>query len=402
MSRPTITVPVLLLALVLAAALAACAARETAGTATPGALPSATSSTTPTATPLPTNTITATATATLAPTATHTPLPTATVTPVPTATPTLPPTPTPTPARRYEMIYEIEHPTVLGQEALVEQLWMPLPNDDGDGTRDVEVIEIYPEGYELLDLGAANQAAYWGDVPELCAQADCRFGIRFQATLDRPQYAIPWRDVVTYDTEGELYSTYTQPERGVQSDDPQIRELALQIVGDEENVYKRVLLLQSWVQRNVIYPDLGSRYPDDALMCIDAGLGDCAGQSKVFVALSRSLGIPARTVSGLLPFRHGVGQLDEFLPRISWFDQNLSVHVWVEVYFPDLGWVQAEPDMPGFGIARERLTVRRGPFALQDGLCRQATYFHLPLGVRGDWCGQTVGWEVSVDARLIE
>jgi transglutaminase-like putative cysteine protease len=215
-------------------------------------------------------------------------------------------------------------------------------------------------------------------------------------------YAIPWSAEVSYDLESDLYRTYTQPERGIESDDPKIRELAQEIVGQEANVYKRVLLLQSWVQRNVVYPDLGSRYPDDALLCIDQGVGDCAGQSKVFVALCRSLGIPARTVSGLLPFRHGTGPLDEFPARVAWFDRNLSVHVWCEVYFPNLGWVQCEPDMPGFGIDRERLITKRGPFALQGGLCGQATYFHLPLAVRGDWCGQSVGWEVSVDAQVIE
>jgi hypothetical protein len=335
-----------------------------------------------------------------------TPLPTATPTttstPTATATPTLTPTPTPTPARRYEMAYQIEHPTVLGQEALVEQLWLPLPNDDGDGTRDVELLAIYPEGYEILDTGAANRAAYWGNVPDLCTRTDCRFGVRFLATLERPQYAIPWQAEVTYDTEGELYRAYTRPERGIESEDQKIRELALQIVGDETNVYKRVLLLQSWVQQNVLYPDLGSQYPDDALMCIDQGVGDCAGQSKVLVALCRALGIPARTVSGLRPFERGVGQLEAFGPRAAWFESTLDVHVWVEVYFPDLGWVQGEPDMPGYGISRERLIVRRGPFALQGGLCRQATYFHLPLAVRGDWCGQSVGWEVSIDARLVE
>jgi hypothetical protein len=300
------------------------------------------------------------------------------------------------------MNYEIEHPTVLGQQAIVEQLWIPLPNDDGGGTRDVELIEVYPEGYEILDIGESNRAAYWDDVPGLCERTDCRFGIRFETTLERPQYAIPWKADVVYDTESELYQTYTQPQRGIESDDPRIRDLALQIVGQEENVYKRVLLVQAWVQQNVRYPNLDDRYPDDALLCIDQGIGDCAGQSKVFVALCRALGIPARTVSGLLPFQRGVGPLEEFGPRAAWFDNNLSVHVWCEVYFPDLGWVQCEPDMPGFGVAKERLTVRRGPFALQGGLCRQATYFHLPLAVRGDWCGQSVGWEVSIDARPIE
>ena len=395
----------LLLILCLGAA-AACRPAETppgpaAGAATaPTSLPTATI-VTQTPTPVPptaTHTPTPTRTPTVVP-PTPTPSPTA-VPPTPTHTPT--PTPTPTTIRRYRMQYEIEHPTVLGQQTMVEKLWIPLPNTEGDGTRDFELLAVYPEGYEILDIGQANQAVYWDDIPTLCQQGDCHFGIRFEVTLERPTYTILWNADVSYDVESDLFQTYTAPQRGIESDDPAVRELAEQIVGQETNVYKRVLLLQSWVQRNILYPDLSARYPDDALLCIAQSLGDCAGQSKVFVALCRALGIPARTVSGLLPFQHGIGALDQFGPRAAWFDQNLSVHVWCEVYFPELGWVQCEPDMPGFGVNKERLIVRRGPFALQAGLCRQATYLHLPLAVHENWCGQSVGWEVSVDAQVIE
>lgn len=300
------------------------------------------------------------------------------------------------------MVYQIEHPTMIMEPTLVEKLWLPLPNGQGDGTRDVEILEIYPEGYDLLDIGQGNQAAFWDGVPELCARTDCRFGIRFEATIEKPQYAIPWNAEISYDAESELYQLYTAPQRGIQSDDERIVSLAQEIVGDERSAFKQVLLIQSWVQRNVLYPQAGTRYPDDALMCIDAGVGDCAGQSKTFVALARALGIPARTVSGLLPFEFGPGMLEEFGPRAAWFDQNLSVHVWIEVYLPPLGWVQGEPDMPGFGVSKERLITKRGPFAFQDGLCRNQTYFHLPLAVKGDWCGQSVGWETSIDAQAIE
>jgi hypothetical protein len=298
------------------------------------------------------------------------------------------------------MTYQIEHPTMLGRQEMVEKLWLPLPNTDGDGTRELELIDIYPKGYQILDIGAANQAVYWGDVIDLCAQTDCRFGIRFQVTLERPRYAIPWNANTPYDTESELYVRYTQPQRGIKSDDPAIHELAKQIVGNEQNVYKRVLLLQSWVQQNVsLDPNALS---DNASTCIEQGRGSCAGQSNVLVTLCRALGIPARTISGLRPFGRGIGQLEQFGPRSAWFESSLDVHVWVEVYFAELGWVQCEPDLPGFGVDKERLITKRGPFAFQDGLCRQATYFHLPLGVRGDWCGQSVGWEVSIDAQAIE
>jgi transglutaminase-like putative cysteine protease len=176
--------------------------------------------------------------------------------------------------------------------------------------------------------------------------------------------------------------------------------LAEQIVGQETNVYKRVLLLQAWIQQNVSL-DVNA-LSDKSLTCVAEGRGTCAGQSHVFVALCRALGIPARTVSGLRPYAPGIGRLEQFGSSAVWFERSLDVHVWCEVYFPALGWVQCEPNMPGFGIDKERLITKRGPFTLQDGLCRQATYFHLPLGVRGDWCGQTVGWDVRIDAKVIE
>jgi transglutaminase-like putative cysteine protease len=313
------------------------------------------------------------------------------------------------------LTFPIEHPTVLGQQTLVEQLWLPLPNTDGGGTRDLELLDIYPDGYEILDLGEKNQAIYWDNVPDLCGQGNCLFGARFQATVERPTYVIPWADAPLYDTTGDLFLTYTRPQRGIESDDPGIRALATDIVGGEDNPYKKVLLIQSWIQQNVLYADIGSVYPDDALRCIDQGVGDCAGQSKVFVALCRAAGIPARAVAGLLPFERGTGMLDEFATcsegdcRATWpwfgtadSADRLSVHVWVEIYLPPLGWVQAEPDMPGFGIDKERLITQRGPFAFPGGLCAHATYIHLPLAVQGNWCGQSVGWQVGIDAERIQ
>jgi hypothetical protein len=312
------------------------------------------------------------------------------------------------------MTYSIEHPTVLGQQTLVEQLWLPLPNVDGDGTRELDVLEIYPDGYEILDLGEENQAVYWPSVPDLCQQGDCRFGVRFRVTVEQPTYAIPWANPPVYDADSEQVLTHTKPQRGIESDDPEIKALVDRIVGNESSSYKKVLLIQSWVQQNVRYAEIGSVYPDDALLCIDQGVGDCAGQSKVFVALCRAAGIPARTVAGLLPFERGTGMLDEFANCDQgdcrsvwpWFGSadsadRLSVHVWVEIFLPPLGWVQAEPDMPGFGINQERLTTQRGAFTFPGGVCAHATYFHLPLAVEGDWCGQSVGWQVSIDATEV-
>jgi hypothetical protein len=300
------------------------------------------------------------------------------------------------------MRYEIEHPTVLGQETLVDKLFLPLPNADGGGTRAFELLEVYPDDYEIVETGAANRVVYWENVPDLCAQTDCWFGFAFHVTLERPTYAVPWGDDTPYDTESALYQTYTQPQRGIASDDPAIRELALEIVGEETSLPKQVLLIQSWVQRNIRRPTPGEPSADDALQCIADGVGHCAGQTKVFIALCRAMGIPSRTVAGLRPYEQSVGQLETFGPRTSWREGTLDMHIWAEVYLPALGWVHCEADMPGFGLDKERLLMQRGPFALPGGLCQYATWLHLPMGVQGDWCGQSVGWEVRIDAELVD
>ena len=172
-------------------------------------------------------------------------------------------------------------------------------------------------------------------------------------------------------------------------------------MGAETNPWLQAGLIYDWIAGSFRYQVPGPE-GRDANSVLEAGHGDCEQFSILMVAMCRSLGIPARTVSGLRPFERGVGRLEQFGERAAWFERTLDVHVWIEVYLPTVGWVQGEPDMPGFGVDKERLITKRGPFSFPGGLCQQATYFHLPLAVQGDWCGQSVGWEVSVDAQTIE
>ena len=357
---------------------------------------------TPTSTPPPLPSPTPTASPTVTPTPTHTPTATPTATPAPTSTPTA----TPVPVRRYRMSYEIERPTVYRRERMVDHLWLPVPRDwDGQGTFDVEFVRAYPDGYELLHL-AGNQVLHWTDVPTLCASGDCVFGVEFEVSVAAVAYNIDATQVGEYDEKSELYRTYTAPNAVIPSDREEVRALAESIIGDEANPWRKVLLIQAWVGEHIIYPKLGDPYPSDTLGCIKEGLGDCNGQSKVFVALCRAVGIPARVVSGLRPARIGEPRPPHFEPLASWFGQNLGMHVWVEVYLPGVGWVQGdavEPDFPG--VPDERLiTSKDNGFRPGEGLCYPLDFFHLPVGALagGAWCGQTIGDEIRLYATPLD
>jgi len=362
--------------------------------ALPGATP--TSANTPTPSPSPTPTASPTVTPT------YTPTPTPTATPTPTSTPT----PTPVPARRYRMRYEIERPAVYRKEQMVNHLWLPVPRDwDGQGTFDAEFVRAYPDGYELLDL-AGNQVVHWADVPALCASGDCVFGVEFEASVAPAAYSIDPARIGAYDETSELYQTYTAPNAVIPSDRKEVRDLAGSIVGDEADPWRKVLLIQAWVEEHIVYPKLGNPYPSDTLGCIKEGLGDCNGQSKVFVALCRAVGIPARVVAGLRPARIGEPRPPHFEPLASWFGQNLGMHVWVEVYLPGMGWVQGDAAGPDFpGVPDERLiTSKDNGFRLGEGLCYPLDFFHLPVGALtgGTWCGQVVGDEIRLYAASLD
>jgi transglutaminase-like putative cysteine protease len=63
---------------------------------------------------------------------------------------------------------------------------------------------------------------------------------------------------------------------------------------------------------------------------LEQGSGVCQDHAHIFCAVCRSLGIPARYVSGYLS--HGAGD-----------EAHASSHAWADAYVEDLGWVSFDP-----------------------------------------------------------
>ncbi|PSQ40889.1 transglutaminase [Halobacteriales archaeon SW_12_71_31] len=78
------------------------------------------------------------------------------------------------------------------------------------------------------------------------------------------------------------------------------------------------------------------------LLEMDAGY--CTYFATTMVAMLRSEGVPARVAAGYTPGQSVGG--DEYVVR------GLNSHIWVETYFPDVGWVRFDPTPAG---PRERL-----------------------------------------------
>ncbi|WP_173917443.1 transglutaminase domain-containing protein [Halobacillus sp. Marseille-Q1614] len=145
----------------------------------------------------------------------------------------------------------------------------------------------------------------------------------------------------------EIIEFYTQlpdslPER--------VRELAGEIIDDQDNRYDQVKAVETYFSangfeyetENVAVPGEEEDYVDQFLF--ETQVGYCDNFSTSMVVLLRSQGIPARWVKGFT----GGERLEE---RAAIEGEELSIyevtsgnaHSWVEVYFPDVGWVPFEP-----------------------------------------------------------
>ncbi len=87
----------------------------------------------------------------------------------------------------------------------------------------------------------------------------------------------------------------------------------------------QVLAIRNYINKAVFYNSNKERW-SRASEYLFKGRGDAYGFSVSFAAVSRFLGIPARSAGGLL--------LDETRSSSVAHDQ-----VWSQVYFPGLGWI---------------------------------------------------------------
>lgn len=114
----------------------------------------------------------------------------------------------------------------------------------------------------------------------------------------------------------------------------QIRELAQKLTKGAKTEQDAVHMVLNWVVDNVRYTTNPPQY--DAVYTLENKKGNCQNFSHISIALLRSVGIPARIVGGItlkkawkIPLKNG--------SLIQ--DIGQGGHAWLEVFFPDLGWI---------------------------------------------------------------
>ncbi len=111
-------------------------------------------------------------------------------------------------------------------------------------------------------------------------------------------------------------------------DDPVIRGVVDEVVGDETNTYAIMRALYDHLLDHMHYELAGGWNVAPAVL--ERGNGSCSEYTFVFIALCRAAGLPARYVGSVVR-RYDDAAIDEVY------------HRWAEVYLPGYGWIPVDP-----------------------------------------------------------
>lgn len=137
----------------------------------------------------------------------------------------------------------------------------------------------------------------------------------------------------------DRFDKYLIPQENIDSDNSAIVEIASEIVRGEDDFYAAVFKIADWVENNIEYSldTLTESISQKASWVLDNKYGVCDELTSLFVAMVRSIGIPARYISGVAYTNWN--KINDFGP-----------HAWAEVYFPDIGWVPFDITYGEFGF----------------------------------------------------
>jgi hypothetical protein len=143
-----------------------------------------------------------------------------------------------------------------------------------------------------------------------------------------------------------------KPSTNVQSDAPEIRDCARQVVGDTKDAAQAARKIEGFVHQYIRRKNLSVAYAS-ALEVLKKPEGDCSEHALLTAALCRAAGIPAKVVMGLMYVDQWGGQKTFFGP-----------HAWTLACTGD-AWITLDATLPGSpGPSRN---LRRIVLAAGDG-----------------------------------
>ena len=203
-----------------------------------------------------------------------------------------------------------------------QNVWLALLRDFPP-YQTVHSMEIIPSGYQLLTDEYGNRYAEF-DFSEQPASSKIVIKASYEISLQAVAYDLG-------ECLGDLPDFYTSPELHIESDNPQIQQLARRLAAGLKTPCEKVSAFYTYVGENLVYSYNAGNWGAQAALGTMGS--DCTEYSDLLIALSRAAGIPARYLEGVYISPAGMDQLAR------------TEHAWVEVFLPGVGWTPMDPTL---------------------------------------------------------
>lgn len=141
----------------------------------------------------------------------------------------------------------------------------------------------------------------------------------------------------------------------VQANNAAIMAKALELTNGAGNQFDAVQRIITWIIDHMNYVLTPEKY--DALYALNSGKGNCQNYSHLAAALLRAVNIPVRIVNGITlkkPYDVALGS-----GKLS-LNMAEGRHSWIEVYFPEIGWMPFDPQQTEMFVSNRFLRIEIG------------------------------------------
>ena len=218
-------------------------------------------------------------------------------------------------ADEFEFLYRVKLPEITG----TARIWMPLAKTDAFQTVSVEELKI------PIKWDKVHDRDYGNDICVLNAQP------RDSGKTIELRYKVVRKEKAAYPAGNAEAAQYLRPEKLVPVNET-FKTLAEKATVGKTDDLDRAKALYDHVISRMRYDKSGTRWGrGDAVYACDARTGNCTDFHAYFIALSRSINIPARfAIGATIPADKNEGKIEgyhcwaEFLADGQWVPVDIS------------------------------------------------------------------------------
>ena len=199
--------------------------------------------------------------------------------------------------------------------------WMPYPREDQDSQSEIQLFSTSEAKYIIAPDDVEHKSIYMEKKAE--AGKPTVFSYTFSFTGCNEWYDFQPEDCKPYDTESELYKTYTAERKTHIVFTDRIKALIDSLTAGIDNPYLKVKSIYAWIVKNFPWASAReySTIENIPMYVLENKHGDCGQVGLLLVTMCRCAGVPARWQSDWMLHPGAV-----------------NMHDWSEVYYEGIGW----------------------------------------------------------------